>query len=86
MMISEDAPSPTLPRKRGREQQSRRGRGDRGPRAMMARPTTLATLGMLRPAPSPACGGGVGRGRVPLALSYGKGRLRPDAQRGRSDG
>jgi very-short-patch-repair endonuclease len=54
MTVSAYAPSPTLPRKRERGQQR--------PRAMTALPTTSATLGSLRPAPSPACGGGVGRG------------------------
>jgi hypothetical protein len=77
MTIPAHAHSPTLPRKRGRGQQR--------PRAMTARPTILATLGALW-TPSPACGGGVGRGRVPLAQSYGKGPLRPNARQGSSDG
>jgi hypothetical protein len=44
--------------------------------------TRAGTVGALRLTPSPACGargGGLGRGRLPLALSYERG-LRPDTQ------
>jgi hypothetical protein len=55
------------------------GEGTEGPRATMAS-ARAGTPGALRPAPSPACGGGVGRGRVPFALSDGCGPVRPEPQ------
>ncbi len=73
MMVSANAPSPSLPRKRERGQATRDARG-------------YVTRGALSPAPSPACGGGVGRGRAPLMLSDETGSLWPDAQQGQFDG
>ena len=56
------APSPTLPRKRGREQSGASGTTDADWRVEHVTLSIEAAAQQARSVPSPACGGGLGRG------------------------
>jgi hypothetical protein len=63
------APSPTLPRKRGREQGGASGGTGADQQVGRARYLVKAAVQQAHSVPSPACGGGLGRGQPHIEIA-----------------